>query len=83
MSRLKTHTTYDDDEPTRPLAFIHPASTEIVTKVLNANELSSDGRSQWMWLRLPNGDLILGVFPMGNTYEMCEQDAEYREVPVR
>jgi hypothetical protein len=28
----------------------------------------NDGRSDFVWLRLPNGDLILGVWPQGDTY---------------
>lgn len=29
----------------------------------------NDGRSGWTWIRLANGDLILGVYPLGETYE--------------
>ncbi len=27
-----------------------------------------DGRSDWRWVRLQNGDLMLAVFPCGETY---------------
>jgi hypothetical protein len=52
------------------LGRIIPAKPEDVTKVLAAAENDPDGRSQFVWLRLANGDLMLGVFPQGDTY--CE-----------
>ncbi len=42
--------------------------------VLRANE-DRDGRSGWMWITLANGDLILGVFPHGDTHEIASQAA--------
>lgn len=77
MSIMQPHHTYDDDDPSRVIASIHPASPDIVEKVLAADQTSDDGRSQWVWLRLPNGDLILGVYPQGDTYLECEEDAQY------
>jgi len=76
---MKAHRTYDDDEPTRIIASIHPASEQSVKTVMMQSETSGDGRSPWVWLRLPNGDLILGVFPQGDTYFECELDACYPE----
>lgn len=58
------------------LAWVHPASALSVEHVL-AQPDTLDGRSPWVWLRLPNGDLILGVFPRGDTYFSVEGDAEY------
>lgn len=52
----------------RQLAMVHPAKPEFVKKVLEAPTEGSDGRSEWMWIRLPDGTLILGVFPKGDTY---------------
>ena len=78
MSRLKAHYTFDDDDPERVIATLHPASAEAVALVAAASEDTEDGRSQFMWLRLPNGDLMLGVFPQGDTYLACEADAQYR-----
>lgn len=54
---------------------VHPASRESVDLVLSRSEDDPNGRSNWLWVRLPNGDLILGVFPQGDTYEMVERDA--------
>lgn len=56
------------------LAWIQPASAESVRTVLTADENSGDGRSNWVWVRLRNGDLILGVFPQGDTYFATERD---------
>ena len=54
-------------------AWIHPADPKSVLKVLEAPVETGDGRSDWCWLRLPNGDLMLGVFPQGETYEEVEE----------
>ncbi len=57
-------------------AFVHirPASAEAVATVLSEDELSEDGRSEWLWVRLPDGDLILGVYPQGETYFATEKE---------
>lgn len=47
---------------------IKPASEQAVGIVLSADPRSDEGRSQWVWVRLPNGDLVLGVFPQSETY---------------
>lgn len=41
-----------------------------VEYVLGADPTDPDGytRSQFQWFRLPNGDLILGLFPQDVTY---------------
>lgn len=59
------------------LAFVHPASKQSIKKVLNAEQGDDDGRSEYCWLRLPNGDLMLGVFPRGDTYLAVEEDAVF------
>lgn len=63
------------------LALIHPASDESVKRVLNAPVNSGDGRSNWVWVRLMNTDLILGVYPQGDTYFAVEEDAQFPDVP--
>ena len=75
MANMQTHRVLDDDEPERTIAMVHPAKPEYVRLVLDADESSADGRSPWMWVRLPNGDLILGVYPQGDTYLACEADS--------
>jgi hypothetical protein len=65
------------DERGDEVAFIHDASPESVVLVLGACEGDDEGRSSWQWLRLPNGDLMLGVFPRGATYEAVERDAAF------
>lgn len=71
------HVTFDDDETNRPIAYIHKASPKAVKTVLAAAEGDTDGRSEYVWLRLPNGDPILGVFPRGDTYFAVEDDAAF------
>lgn len=66
-----------DDETGQVLAWVHPASRSVAAKVWAATELDQDGRSEPVWLRLPNGDLLLGVFPRGDTYFAVERDAAY------
>lgn len=77
MTRLQPHQT--DIEPQRygSLVNIHPASRQAAYTVIDASPDDNDGRSDWMWVRLPNGDLILGLFPQGGTYEAVEGDAAY------
>ncbi len=54
------------------IASVMPASTTDVKRVLNAPIGTGDGRSAWAWVRLSNGDLILGIFPQGDTYISLE-----------
>lgn len=77
--QMPAHRTLDDEDPTRTLAMIHPASQASVDFVLAQSTEGQDGRSPWMWVRLPNGDLILGTFPQGDTYFSVEEDARYPE----
>ena len=77
MSKLAPHVIRDDDDERRVLARVHPASQKSVQCVLEQKEEGYDGRSNWVWVRLANGDLILGVFPQGDTYLSVEKDAAY------
>lgn len=36
-------------------------------------ENDSDGRSHWVWIRLPDGDLVLAFYPQGEAYFATEQ----------
>lgn len=81
MTRLNAHYVYDDDDPERVIATIHPASPASVAFVAATSENDPDGRSQFMWVRLPNGDLILGVYPQGDTYCACEGDSFFPGEP--
>lgn len=58
----------DGFETKAVLARVSEASAESVERVLSASHDDPDGRSQWLWFRLNNGDLIFGVFPQGDTY---------------
>lgn len=50
------------------IALSFPANEATVTEVLES-AVSDDGRSDFVWLRLASGDLILGVWPCGDRYE--------------
>lgn len=52
------------------------ASEDAVDRVINADVDESDGRSQWVWIRFPNGDLFLAVAPQGETYFAVEGDTD-------
>lgn len=69
---MKPHTITHDlprRERDDTIAFVTPAPAEAVELVMNAPVETGHGRSEWVFLRLANGDLALGVFPQGNTYE--------------
>lgn len=66
-------------DPEVHLATVFPASTESVLNLLAApqtKEGENDGRSEWVWIRFANGDLVMGIFPQGGVYEMLEGDVE-------
>lgn len=77
--RILAHEEEDIVQVGGTLACVHPASQASVDLVLAADTESGDGRSPWVWLRLPNGDLILGIFPQGETYFAVEMDACFRD----
>lgn len=67
-----------DEETGAYVASVHPASDESVFTVLAADPNADKGmaRSQWPWVRLADGTLVLGVFPQDGTYFAVEVDAE-------
>lgn len=71
------HRIFDTEDQKRTIATVHPASQTAVLYVLSQTTKGMDGRSPWVWLRLPNGDLLLGTFPQGDTYFAVEDDARY------
>jgi len=71
--KLSAHNVYNDDGSY--LATIAPASKKAVAMVAAQSEKDPDGRSQFVWVRLANGDLVLGVYPQGDTYCRCEKEA--------
>lgn len=56
-----------NDDDGRLLSTHFPASQEAVDLLLS-QPINDDGRSEWRWVRLANGDLILGLFPQGEAY---------------
>ncbi len=49
-------------------------SPEFVELIINSDEDKHDGRSEWLWIELANGDRLLGCYPRGEVYEQCEVD---------
>ena len=62
----------DQDE----VVIVSDASEESVRTVLAAEPENDWGnaRSQWVWMRFPNGDLVLATFPQDHTYFDTEED---------
>lgn len=79
MSQIKAHRTTDEPSDDKTIMTVHPASAKSVEYVSKQTEKGMDGRSNWVWIRLANGDLILGCYPQGETYFMVEDDAYYRD----
>ena len=64
----------DPDWTLDGIAYRQKASKTMSEHVLAQAEGTPDGRSQFYWFRLSNGDLILGVYPRGDTYFDTERD---------
>lgn len=79
MARIQTgprDLSYDgnhESDPDVSHVLLGSASHGSVALVLAADRDSDDGRSQWVWLTFPNGDLALATFPQGSTYESVTQ----------
>jgi len=77
MSRLGAQEIHhSQDYAGGAIAWFHPASDESVALVLGKDPDDDDGRSEWVWVRLENGDLLLGTFPQGEAYFEVEVDAD-------
>lgn len=53
------------------IADLQPMSGEAVSYMLRQKidgPSDMDGRSEWLWVRLANGDLMCGFFPHGDSY---------------
>lgn len=51
------------------IAFVCNASEKNAKKVLDGD------KSNFKWITLSNGDVLLGVFPQGDTYEEIKPEA--------
>lgn len=60
--------------PPRVLGWLEKAKPEVAQVVIDAAPNTGDGRSDWHWFRLANGDLMLATFPQGETYFATEAD---------
>lgn len=71
------HTTHhDQDSGQEAHIVVADASEGSVFTVLAANPNADSGhaRSQWVWIRFPDGDLALATFPQDDTYFATELD---------
>lgn len=68
-----TNDTITDDDG-KHIATKKLATPEHVGRVITA-EVSADGRSEWIWLRLADGTLMLGLFPCGDLYMEVSEEA--------
>lgn len=69
MAKIKTIFLEDESgaNTTIEIGYHTKAKQKDVNFVL-AQPINLDGRSEWRWIRLQNGTLILGCFPCGDTY---------------
>ena len=68
---MKAHDIINDMAQTAPLGYcgrVTPAEKEHVQFLLGKKKGEEDCRSDWVWIRLANGDLCLATFPYGDTY---------------
>lgn len=64
------------DDPTTLIGHMLPASDEDAAAVLFAPQGEDEGRSDFRWIVLANGDVCLAVFPLGELYErLCAKGA--------
>lgn len=64
---------HQDYELGMPIAYHYPADIDDVVKVMAQSPNDENGRSDWRWIRLDNGDLALALFPQGETYMELER----------
>lgn len=69
---ITAHPIYGTDERgnedrTRQIAYVTPADDKDADWLLSRPR-DDDGRSNFVWIRFGNGDLVLAVYPQGDTY---------------
>ena len=64
------------------LIYATPASPEAVEAIVGAPE-GPDTRSEWLWLQLPDGSIMLATFPTGDTYEKWSQHEAIDELNAK
>lgn len=70
-AKVDARVLYAEDEngqPTTPIACRTPAALIDAARLLAMPATGHDRRSEFFWLRLQNGDLLLGTYPQGDTY---------------
>lgn len=77
--KLPTHVACQSESPGDAAYAVIEAKPESVVRLLAMDPNLPDGftRSQHVWIRLPGGDLILGVFPQDAGYEEFTDEAAW------
>lgn len=66
--------TYHDGDTVRDQLDVNDFPEDVFREILITKDEDEDnGRSQTVAIRLPNGDLVLGFYPQGDTYEYVTQ----------
>jgi hypothetical protein len=56
------------NEENPAIALMEPATPEQVAEMLATPIGENEGRSEWVWVRLRDGTLMLAILPLGDTY---------------
>lgn len=62
-----------EDSPGFVDILVTDISEYVVRELLNKDPEEDDTRSQTVAIRFPNGDLVLGFYPQGDSYEDVTQ----------
>ena len=50
-----------------------PASKEAIDYIMNLPIGNDSGKSEWRFIRMPDGTLVFGCYPKGDDYLMTEK----------
>lgn len=76
MADIDAHVIRDEEFPDRVIGYVWPADRDCVDYVLAqpSDHEQYDGRSNWCWIRLRDGSLVLATYPQGDTYITMDDD---------
>lgn len=66
------------DDPVTLIGHKVPANRQDVDTVLLALKGDPNGRSEWTWIVLANGDVCLATFPQGELYERLNSEGAFQ-----
>lgn len=65
--------TYQDGDEVFDQILVDDFPEDVLREFLNRDPEEDDTRSQVVMIRFPNGDLVLGFYPQGDTYLETER----------